>query len=155
MQGAAASRDPAARLTARAAPGKCHYRLSLVIQVHQGLRYSLPPPHAPRLVPHTSPDLCFSGASEKSWAAFSPLSRCHGDVPFSHPERGFPLPPLHTRRARSLLFSFSSVRSDRHPAASQDRPNSVQFSRSIVSDLLRPHGLQHARLPCPSSTPGA
>ena len=29
----------------------------------------------------------------------------------------------------------------------------VQFSRSIVSDSLRPHGLQHARLPCPSPTP--
>ena len=32
---------------------------------------------------------------------------------------------------------------------------SVQFSRSVVSDSLRPHGLQHARLPCPSPTPGA
>ena len=31
---------------------------------------------------------------------------------------------------------------------------SVQFSRSVVSDSLRPHGLQHARLPCPSPTPG-
>ena len=32
---------------------------------------------------------------------------------------------------------------------------SVQFSRSVVSDSLRPHGLQHARLPCPSPIPGA
>ena len=32
---------------------------------------------------------------------------------------------------------------------------SVQFSRSVVSDSLQPHGLQHARLPCPSPTPGA
>ena len=31
----------------------------------------------------------------------------------------------------------------------------VQFSRSAVSDSFRPHGLQHARLPCPSPTPGA
>ena len=31
---------------------------------------------------------------------------------------------------------------------------SVQFSRSVVSDSLRPHGLQHARPPCPSPTPG-
>ena len=30
---------------------------------------------------------------------------------------------------------------------------SVQFSHSIVSDSLQPHGLQHARPPCPSSTP--
>ena len=30
----------------------------------------------------------------------------------------------------------------------------IQF-RSVVSDSLRPHGLQHPRLPCPSPTPGA
>ena len=30
----------------------------------------------------------------------------------------------------------------------------VQFSRSVVSDSLWPHELQHARLPCPSPTPG-
>ena len=33
--------------------------------------------------------------------------------------------------------------------------SSVQFSRSIVSDSLWPHGLQYARLPCPSPTPRA
>ena len=33
--------------------------------------------------------------------------------------------------------------------------NSVQFSRSVMSDSLRPQGLQHARPPCPSSTPRA
>ena len=32
---------------------------------------------------------------------------------------------------------------------------SVQFSRSVMSDSLRPQGLQHARLLCPSPTPGA
>ena len=31
--------------------------------------------------------------------------------------------------------------------------SSVQFSRSVVSDSLRPRGLQHARLPCPLPTP--
>ena len=29
----------------------------------------------------------------------------------------------------------------------------VQFSRSVMSDSLRPHGLQHTRPPCPSPTP--
>ena len=33
--------------------------------------------------------------------------------------------------------------------------DSVQFSHSVVSNSLRPHGLQHTRLPCPSPTPGA
>ena len=31
--------------------------------------------------------------------------------------------------------------------------SSVQFSRSVMSDSLRPHGLQHSRLPYPSPTP--
>ena len=31
----------------------------------------------------------------------------------------------------------------------------VQFSRSVMSDPLWPHGLQHTKLPCPSPTPGA
>ena len=31
--------------------------------------------------------------------------------------------------------------------------SSVQFSRSVMSDSLRPHELQHARPPCPSPTP--
>ena len=30
----------------------------------------------------------------------------------------------------------------------------IQFSRSVVSDSLRPHESQHARPPCPSPTPG-
>ena len=30
----------------------------------------------------------------------------------------------------------------------------VQFSCSVVSDSLQPHGPQHTRPPCPSSTPG-
>ena len=31
--------------------------------------------------------------------------------------------------------------------------NSVQFSRSVVSNSLRPHKPQHTRPPCPSPTP--
>ena len=33
--------------------------------------------------------------------------------------------------------------------------NSVQFSRSVMSKSLWPHGLQHTKPPCPSPTPGA
>ena len=32
--------------------------------------------------------------------------------------------------------------------------SSVQFSRSVMSNSLRPQGLQHTRRPCPSPTPG-
>ena len=44
-------------------------------------------------------------------------------------------------RHRWLLYLFFSGRS-------------VQFSLSVMSDSLQPHGLQHTRLPCPSLTPG-
>ena len=33
--------------------------------------------------------------------------------------------------------------------------SSVQFSRSVLSNSLRPHGVQHARLSCPTPTPRA
>ena len=36
----------------------------------------------------------------------------------------------------------------------EDQMSSVQFSRSIMSDSLPPHGLQHSRPPCLSPTPG-
>ena len=34
-------------------------------------------------------------------------------------------------------------------------PYSVQFSSTVVSDSLWPHGLQHTRFPCPSLAPRA
>ena len=42
----------------------------------------------------------------------------------------------------------------RYKAKTQQTGFSVQFSCSIVSDSLRPHGLQYARFPCPSPAPG-
>ena len=33
--------------------------------------------------------------------------------------------------------------------------SSLQFSHSVMSNSLRPHGLQHVRPPCQSPTPGA
>ena len=42
-----------------------------------------------------------------------------------------------------------------HPAYLTYMQSSVQFSRSVKSNSLQPHWLQHVRLPCPSSTPGA
>ena len=54
-----------------------------------------------------------------------------------------------------LLQSITNVYLQNNP--SDFRPalgTSVQFSPSVMSDLLQPHGLEHARLPCPSPTPG-
>ena len=49
-------------------------------------------------------------------------------------------------------FSPSSVQPGGRLQACWMAP--IQFSRSVMSDSLWPHGLQHARLPCPSPTPG-
>ena len=38
------------------------------------------------------------------------------------------------------------------PNPSPTSHSSVQFSHSVASDSFQPHGLQHARPPCPSST---
>ena len=38
------------------------------------------------------------------------------------------------------------------PGVGLQSHQSVQFSCSVVSDSLQPHGLQHIRLPCPSPT---
>ena len=39
--------------------------------------------------------------------------------------------------------------------SSNSNNHMFQFSCSVLSDSLQPHGLQHTRLPCPSPTPGA
>ena len=50
----------------------------------------------------------------------------------------------------SACLPFSALRDH---LRSLPHISSVQFSRSVVSDSLRPHESQHARPPCPSPTP--
>ena len=66
---------------------------------------------------------------------------------------------IDTQKSVAFLYS-SNERSEREVqeaipfTITSKRIESVQFSRPIVSNSLEPHGLQHARLPCPSPTPG-
>ena len=53
-----------------------------------------------------------------------------------------------TDTPRQIFFNFKST-----PTTYTKFQHSVQFSRSVVSDSLRLHKLQHARLPYPSPTP--
>ena len=66
--------------------------------------------------------------------------------------------PGHVSRILSLSLSLLPLRglhlevgwgvnTDSTPSK---RATSVQFRRSVMSNSLRPHGPQHARLPCPS-----
>ena len=48
---------------------------------------------------------------------------------------------------------LTSRQSSQHGEESS-KSRSDQISRSVVSDSLRPHELQHTRPPCPSPTPG-
>ena len=59
--------------------------------------------------------------------------------------------------AHSLFFFYSLLFCQKENNKKKYSPHkvkisSVQFSRSVVSDSLWPHGLQHARPPCPSPT---
>ena len=56
------------------------------------------------------------------------------------------------RRGRRGMRWLDSITDSMNMALVQF--SSVQFSRSVVSDSLRPHELQHARPLCPSPTPG-
>ena len=79
------------------------------------------------------------------------LAMNRGIVTVGRRQHSLPLSPGHTplpqririRGSHWPFFPFLSSFS------------SVQFSHSVMSDSVRSHGLQHARLPCPSPTPGA
>ena len=62
--------------------------------------------------------------------------RCHGRNDCSEPRLLYPR--IHRKVINSLTWDILLL-----------------FSHSVVSDSLQHHGLQHARPPCPSPTPGA
>ena len=57
-------------------------------------------------------------------------------------------------RLRSWILLFSNLFTKDYQRICFLARCSVQFSRSVTSDSLRPHELQHARSPCPSPSPG-
>ena len=57
---------------------------------------------------------------------------------------------MKTRVPEPVGYSRNSSEKEIH---SNKHLHSVQFSHSVLSDSLRPHGLQHARPLCPSPTP--
>ena len=59
-----------------------------------------------------------------------------------------------TVQKHQLLGTQTSLWSNAHTYTWLNSFSSVQFSHSVLSDSLRPHGSQHAKPPCPSPTPG-
>ena len=73
---------------------------------------------------------------------------------------GFPLLHHCPELAQTHVHWLSDAIQPSHPLSPSSsclpiRFRSVQFNCLVVFDFLRPHGLQHVRLPCPSPTPGA
>ena len=60
---------------------------------------------------------------------------------------------LQLNREEDLVIANSKL--DREVIPNLRLPESVQFSRSVVSNSWWPHEPQHTRPPCPSPTPGA
>ena len=58
------------------------------------------------------------------------------------------------KEVKLSLFADDMILYIENPKDSIRKFSSVQFSRSVISDSLRPHESQHARPPCPSPTPG-
>ena len=80
-----------------------------------------------------------------------------GGICGARKENLFPAPGSHaspTSLTPPLLGCLHlSAHSVGHPCTCA-QSLSVQFSRSVVSNSLRPHQSQHSRPPCPSPTPG-
>ena len=61
-----------------------------------------------------------------------------------------------TQRSNQHLLALLLWLADSLPLAPPEKPQQYynHFSRSVMSNSLRPHEPQHARPPCPSPTPG-
>ena len=69
----------------------------------------------------------------------------------SHHSRGIYKTAIHHSAVFYEMFLLVGAYNIRHPKV---KCFSVQFSRSVMSNSLRPHESQHARPPRPSQTPG-
>ena len=81
------------------------------------------------------------GAVELDLVVYPPYILSFASANPKLPIHCFPT-PLPLGNHKSILYVHESV-----------SVSSALFSRSVVSDSLQPHALQHARLPCPSPTP--
>ena len=71
--------------------------------------------------------------------------------------QGLPFPPpgdLPNPGIRPMPLASPALQADALSLEPTGKPSVSQFSRSVVTDSLRPHESQHTRPPCPSPAPG-
>ena len=81
------------------------------------------------------------------------MESSQGDYPSEGPMSGNPTEVHSTRRDSSLPGQSKLPLVVGWAFQLQISQSLSQFSRSVMSDSSRPHGLQHTRPPCPSPTP--
>ena len=111
----------------------------------------------PVISEHTKEQL---GASMKEWLSGLPAS-VYKEQHWGHPGRilHHPPPSQDDQVSSGVISAFPAKRGDADTIwgmIQESYPCCCSlFSRSVMSEYLRPRGLQHARLPCPSPPPGA
>ena len=112
-----------------------------------------------------APDVKWAGKGILRWetripggqgSIMGPQRGVHADLPQSSPLADNRLPGLLPLTFWSV-YNFSPLTVDWIPDSDLEIYKWFQlwFSDQVLSDSLQPHGLQHARLPCPSPSPGA
>ena len=94
--------------------------------------------------PPENPGIFLSPLASGSWGVM------HGDLLSTHPWKLRNSQGMHASldKGRWVVPVSPEKSSEMHFRL-------LLFSRSVMSNSLRPHGLQHARLPCPSESPSA
>ena len=99
------------------------------------------------------PHVSFSSVPQSCLTLCDPMNPSTPGLPVHHQLPEFT--QIHVHGVRDVIISASHPLLLSSPVAFSLAQHQVRmFSRSVMSDSLRPHELQHARPPCPSPTPG-